>query len=438
MPFYRTLRRLGLAALLCLTVPLAALEWNGEFTSYGSIAFADGTFPKNEAATLLSAEQRVGDGQIRFSGKIFASSAHDSSPAFLLRELEYTRNFEFADSFLREISLQAGLSRFTWGKSDELRILDILNPQYLNFLQFDGIEERKLGRMAISAAVTFGEGSRFELILLPGMSPSVLDNRELMPKALADLYRTAAAFPGISISRMEQGPAGGIGESALALRFRDRIGSFDYDLYLYRGNDNLPGFAWRSADFSNPTNLQGRIEEQYPRLTMLGADCEFPLGSFVLRADLAFFASGKSYAMGGDAGALDAMSGGNGLLVKKSLAFVIGIDTQHFLFPDLYANLQYGMTAVLEHDDRLLAKAVENTLTLRLEYGAAGDRFRPAIGLGWLIDRGLQLNPEYRIRLDDGAGMALGIWLLWMEKTDYLLGDLDGQDFGYLSFHVKY
>ncbi|HPH01727.1 MAG TPA: hypothetical protein PK297_02060 [Spirochaetota bacterium] len=424
-----------------LIVPVLALQGfglQGDLTLYGSAILDGGEYAKNSAEMTFTATERIGESMIRTEVDCFWSSVHGSQPDILIREASWKHVFEVSESGLvRSLTLSAGMLRFTWGKSDELRVLDILNPQYLNFVLFDGIEERKLGRLAFGLEASLGDCTALEAVVLPLAGRTVIENQAMMPKAMRDLYAAGRIWSGFEVRETWEARQS-LDDLSLALRWRDQIFGVDYGFYWYHGYHNLPVFKWTNVDFSNPADPLALILQEYRKTDMLGIDFEAALGSFVFRGEVALYVKGKTFQMGQTAAIADAMGGGDGTRAKRYLQYVIGFDNRNFLVEKLYLNLQFSQNRILEHDSVLQQDAVETIGTARVEYGFDRDIVTLKLGFGWFVSRGWQGNPEVSFKIDDGVALGIGAWLMQFEATDPMYGSFDKMDFGYITMSAKF
>lgn len=407
---------------------LAGFNFNAALSLYGGATFERGDILRTSGNLLLKAAETIGGGEVKATLDVYCTTLEGDKAAYLIRELYYRRGFEFEEKFVREFELRAGFEKHTWGKSDELRVLDILNPQYLNFVLFDKIEERKIGRFTLAAGLSFGQKSKLEVLFLPVTQASVLDNRILMPKAMQELY-TLQSMGSNTIDESLPGLQD-LSASSVGARLKSQVLGFDIDFYFYSGSWTQPRFVWTSTS---------NIHRQYNRVMLAGFDFERNVGSFVFRGEVAWFFSGRSFSMNGPATMMDVgLGGGNGILEKDYVQVVVGFDSRDFLLPRLYCNLQYGCNRVLAHDARMLQEATEHLLTARLEYTLCKEALALRASAVWYLSRGFQVNPEIGIKLDSGTTLNLGAWLINTDREDYLLGSYDNLDFAYLSFVVNF
>ena len=126
------MRGMRFILVLALTVPVMALQGfalQGELNLYGSAILDGGEYAKNSAELTITASERVGQSMIKTEVDCVWSSVHERQPDILIREASWKRVFEISEEgLLRSVTTSAGMLRFTWGKSDELRVLDIINP----------------------------------------------------------------------------------------------------------------------------------------------------------------------------------------------------------------------------------------------------------------------------------------------------------------------
>lgn len=409
-----------------LPVGLSALDMGGEVQAYTAAKLNGGEFLKNSALLRLRLQQRIGDGAVRAELDGFYSTVHSNQPALMIKELGYRARFNLDGGFISRLELQGGLCRYTWGKSDEIRILDILNPQYLNYVTFDPIEERKLGRLAFDLGIKLANGMRLQAILLPILQKSVLDYYPLMPKAMQDAYTLQrTSTNGFSVQQVDPA-ASGLKQASVGLRFRDSRFGIDYDVYLYHGYFNQPSFFWRSALL---------VEEEYTIVDMLGMDFETTLGSLGLRGELAWFNNGRMFFLQ-PAAIMPPLN--DGTMEKRFLQIVLGVDGRDLLLRGFYFNLQYGFSHIIDYDANLLPRESEHLITWKLEYGFDRNTITVALNGAIYLERGSFINPELSFRITGGGSLNFGVYLITADKEDYMFGTYDGMHFGYLKLSAAF
>lgn len=419
--------------LFLLTAPLSAFKLDGIMESYSGVIWEDGSWIRNAANLRLKSRSSIGPGSLLLDMDIKYDSVDSAQPGFVFRQLEYSHSFYFTKT-ITEIRLSGGLMQFSWGKSDELRILDVINPQDYNFSLFKDIADRQIGRLALSTTVSFGMYTSLQLVALPMERYSIFENSSLLPASMNQI-QTLAENNYIGYSEAEQSKK--IEDAGYAAKFTGTISSagLDYGFYYYHGNSVLPAYSWKiDTDYTN--NLSATRE--FPVVDMVGFAFEKSLSGFVIQGEVAWFFKGKKHQMDQVSMTNDVAVGGNGLLERDQLQYVVGFDHQNFIIKGLYFNAQFSQNFIIDHDSRIRQDAREDIITAQAKYDWKQKTY--TLELNWLffLRRGWMLNPELSFKLATGAYLKLGAYLIGADNDDYLLGNYDKKDFAYSKFSVEF
>lgn len=431
------------AVYICLIVLLLmapgsvfSFKIDGEMETYSGAIFDSSEWIRNSANLRVKSKNSIGPGSLSVECDIAYDSVNGDSPAFIMRQLEYSHSI-FLTGKISELRFGGGLMQFSWGKSDELRIVDILNPQNYNFSLFQEISDRQLGRLALSASITFGMYTTLQVVVLPMERFSMLDNRQLLPSSMAEVQ--SMSDNGYISSSIQQASKK-IKDTGVAARLTGTLTGpgLDYGFYFYHGNSLLPSFSWSPVTVSSNNTMGLHVERQFPTLDMVGFAFEKALSGFVFQGEIAWFFHGKQHQMTRTAMTNSVASGGNGLLERDLIQYVVGFDHQNFIIKKLYFNLQFSQNYILDHTSILQQDAREDIVTVQFKYDWLQKTVQFETTAIWYMRRGWMINPELSIKLATGAYLHLGAYLIGSDEDDYLLANYNKMDFGYLKFRIQF
>ena len=199
---------------------------------------------------------------------VYRINGRDDYRAQLLDESE--SEVEVGEAYLQgspapEFDLKLGRQILVWGKSDNLRVTDLLNPLDLREPGIVDIEDLRLP-VGMAKLDYFSGDWGFSLIALPEVRFSKL------PPFGSDFYQGAAPAP------PEQTPADGVEHMQYALAANGIFSGWDLAFYwadVYRDQGHL------SANGGAP-------ELRHSRITMAGSAANVALGNWLLKGELAY------------------------------------------------------------------------------------------------------------------------------------------------------
>ncbi|HEY9542202.1 DUF1302 family protein [Prevotella sp.] len=176
------------------------------------------------------------------------------------------------------LDLRMGRQIIVWGVADALRVTDCVSPfDYTEFLAQD-YDDIRMPVNALRARYTMGAVT-LEAVCNPVVDFFVLPTDERNPWAVrlpsAALPYTIDLESGMPEKRIRNMEFGG--------RLTVNLSGVDFSLSALRTWNKMPALCpTLSADRQSL-----RINGEYRRMTMLGADCSLPVGQFVFRAEVA-------------------------------------------------------------------------------------------------------------------------------------------------------
>lgn len=202
--------------------------------------------------------------------------------------------------------VRLGYGRLIWGRLDEIRPSDVINPIDTSRYFLEGRAEARLpvafarGRLFVNDATTF-EG----IVSLPGRRGRFDELDE--PSSPFNLTRdlVVIAVSGGKIRRME--PSSSWANVQTGGRLSSTLGRVDASVSAYRGFDAFGTLSLErsmQSDF-NPAVaplVVGELVERYAQFTMIATDAEAVVGPWAIRGEAAYFERVGSHALDVGAG----------------------------------------------------------------------------------------------------------------------------------------
>lgn len=268
------------AALLAPGSAVAQVDW--QLGGSADVRFGvalDGSLPIAEAAVELRASGEIGSGLLPdASFTVGLQGGYDAASG----AGDVGVDVAHATIYLDEVDVTVGKQRVTWGSTDGVNPVDVLNPRDLSFPP--GSE--KLAVPMLYASIYAADDFRVQAALVPVFTPPLLpgpDWRAVPP---------AAVPPGVEIVEQlpleEQRPAAALGNVQFGVRATALLGDFDVSATYVHGFRNQPT-RWARIE---PTNTPGEYLLQpmisYDRIDLIGLDFSGVLGDVVLRGEAAY------------------------------------------------------------------------------------------------------------------------------------------------------
>ncbi|OIO74878.1 MAG: hypothetical protein AUJ57_01375 [Zetaproteobacteria bacterium CG1_02_53_45] len=284
---------LTIAALLLSTSAASAAEW----TMHGAL--------KNETAYFLSGEKRLDKLQNRLDLKPEASFGHgwefrgrvlgwydaamdieqtnatDLTPAIKQHYRTYLQSKEAyllygGDMF----DFRMGQQQIVWGKTDGLRMLDIINPLDMREFMLDDFLDSRIGLWSARLnwyADIGGSQHEFEFIVIPDARPM-----QLAPTGSRWAFAQPAAPAGVAVTLQGGGePSWRPADMEAGMAWRSNLDGWDLSLNWFYG--------WKDSPSLQKSLTPGllTLTPVYQRMNTVGGSFSNAFGSLVLRGELA-------------------------------------------------------------------------------------------------------------------------------------------------------
>lgn len=381
-----------------------------------------------------------------YEAKIHKDQHTETDNDFLLKEAYFQiRKPKYSFALGRQI--------VTWGKLDNVAVLDRFSPQdYKRFIMYDK-QERKLP-MLMAKFDYFGDNFDVEAVLAPFFEHSevpifdsdwaVYDQLKTTflegnyPQATKDVIRR------IRVEQREDLIDDTLDNIQCGLRWRQRLDGADVAYYYMYVNNSLPGLKEKTAygndlkrflNYPNNTNLARLLAlgpsdedltliEEHPHTHVFGIDAETVLGAYGLRGELAA-ALGQPY-----------MRNDFSYVRKDTLTLGLGLD--HTTANNLYYNIQFIETIIMDYESIFFedefGHQITATLTQELMRGKLILGLKHAYNLSygdWM------LNPRITYKIKGGLETSL-CGFIFNGKPTTTFGRYSDKDLFYLQLKYNF
>lgn len=300
--------RLATLLTLLLTLTLGAAQ-SVEIGGRAAATFGvtvEGDLPLAAAELALTLKGEVGAGYFPDAAyRATLLTGYDAATGGAWAELDEA----VVTAYLGQVELSAGKQRRSWGSTDGVNPVDVLNPRDLTFPP----DARKLAVPMLHADV-YASDVRVELALLPVFTPARLPGESWRPALTPELP------PGVSVVEVfppeENRPAAEIGNVQFGVRGTLDLGGFDVSGTYFHGFRTQPTMSAHVEPGDAPGQVRLQPVLDYERVHLLGIDFSGAVGDVVLRGEAAYGIPVGSSGPGGSAGShsLQAVLGGEYLI----------------------------------------------------------------------------------------------------------------------------
>lgn len=177
--------------------------------------------------------------------------------------------------------IRAGAGRIIWGRLDEFQPTDVVNPLDLRTFLLQGRSDARLPVGFVRGRWLISEAASLEGIVVPVFRRAVFDqlDEETSPFNVG----LGSVVSGFSRTIMRDEPNVGWKNLQGGARFAATTSRVDWSAVVYRGFRSFPVVTARQ------TALGARLNETFPRFTMVGGDFETVNGQWGIRGEVAAF-----------------------------------------------------------------------------------------------------------------------------------------------------
>ncbi|MCM8781006.1 MAG: hypothetical protein NC908_03695 [Candidatus Omnitrophica bacterium] len=366
------------------------------------------------------------------------------------------------DIFLKEayfkiekpkFSLALGRQIVSWGKLDEVVVLDRLSPQeYKRFILY-GKEERKIPQAMLKFNY-FGNGYRFETIVLPVFKASdvrFFGSDWSIYNHLLD-YIKDGKYPIVvkdTVGRIKIKEDHNLNSKSLdniqvGLRLRSKISDIDYGLYYMnlfhsiatlRENTTTGNILKRFINFPTEDNLLALVALgptdrdltlilEHPRTQIIGIDAETVLNTYGIRAELAM--------------CLEQPYLRDDFAYTQKDTLTIGIGLDHTTPGEFYFNIQFIENCILGYEPLFPDERNSHQVNLNLSQNFFRDKFIFTLKHGYNLSyRDWMLNPKLTYKIKPEFELSLSGFIFEGGATT-LFGRFRNKDLVYLEIRYRF
>ena len=263
------------------------------------------------------------------------------------------------DLELREFYLEATLGRtfltlgkqhIVWGKTEGLKVLDVVNPQDFREFVLEDFDESRIPLWAVNAEIPIKD-IVLQLVWLPDQTYNVIPEADALYALTASMFKPKFPPGAIVERRPLRRPRHLLADSDAGLRLSAFWHGWDLTLnYLYHYHDNPVLFQKRSL---SPEGSRVTVTPRYTRTHLVGGSFSNAFGDFTVRGEggLSF---DRAFATRDPANA-------DGVIRSHELAYGLGLDWRGL--DETLVSVQFFQNWIIGNTRGLLLDAIGNTVS---------------------------------------------------------------------------
>jgi hypothetical protein len=218
-------------------------------------------------AFALKAEYQTDDIAFNFDGELQYDAAYDFHSGFSNQAKdEYKYRFWLNEAYFQwgwgHYDISLGYQKIVWGRADDLRIVDVVNPLNLkDFVLFD-LDEYKISQPMLRVETTLSDWD------IEGLWVLASEPNKLPP--------TGSEF---NLSSTGSIPDSHPNDGEFGIQAQIFLHGTDISFYAFRGRNDNPVL----------TNTATGYRFEYYQETMFGTSLSRPIGNWITRSELAWF-----------------------------------------------------------------------------------------------------------------------------------------------------
>ena len=293
--------------------------------------------------------------------------------------------------------LRLGQQQVVWGKTDGLRLLDVVNPLNMQEFLLDDFLDSRMGLVAARLnyyAYLGGNEHEFEFLYIPDAKPA-----EFAPRGSRWGYTLPTAPAGFSLNVVEGNkPSFGTSDAEYGMAWRANLDGWDVSLNWFQGWKDTPSIQKSIS----PGVLT--LTPVYQRMDTIGGSASNAFGAFVVRAELAMN-SNELITTSVAPKSVDTWNAAVALDYKANNWLISGqIFTRH----------------LQDWDNTMIEKEDSGFVTLLLSTDFMNDKLKPEmIVLMNYSDGSSMLRPKVSYEFSDEVLGRVGVDMFEGDKTDF-------------------
>ncbi len=328
----------------------------------------------------------------------------------------------FERKWFSGVSFKAGHVLYSWGKGDEYRPSDIINPQDYSNYSFTPGNDRKIPVWSLNVKTRFHENWRWSFIIVPVHKGNELpgENNPWQDPSMQKMQ--ALGITSISLT----GPEAKLVNSTYAIKTYFKVFDVDFSIGYLSGYGNQPVLTGIAPPTANM---------EYKYLRMITFDFEFVLGGIGWRGEIAYFPQGKYFTQ-------DTPPTNPAMIERKQIAAIFGFDKLDLFVKGMYINIQVIFEHIFDRDDgNVIAK--ENIFSVSLNWYYEGRKFKIEIGgIYGITNKELMLRPKITWKAQNDFNVLLGAILIFgknsYEYSQAPLGKFFNKDYIFIEANYSF
>jgi len=324
-----------------------------------------------------------------------------------LRELFY-------ENQIGDWYLVFGKQQIVWGKSDGLKVLDVVDPQSYREFILEDFEQSRIPLWTLNLEQTFNDWT-MQLLWLPDQTYHALPKPDAT-YAFSSPRLVPQAVPGVAVQlRQPMRPNDVIADSDAGIRMSGFVDGWDLSLnYLYQ-YDNQPALHQQLEVSSSPVVV---LTPRYHRTHVLGGSFSRAFGDWVTRAELGYFT--EHYFLTRNPSVVD------GVARSEELNYVLGLDWSGM--SDTFISAQLFQSWLPGYDGGIVRPRLDTSTTFLIRRNLNNDTL--TIELLWIANAndgdGL-VRPKISYDLEDNIRIWSGLDIFYGNQSG-LFGQFDKND----------
>ncbi len=400
---------------------------------------------KNFGDTEVKVTLRAEDDTLRPAedSKSYLRDDNRGPQRIYLREAYISHDISI-NSIIDSVNLKLGRIIYSWGNADEVKPVDVINPQDYSNLYFTLLPERKYGVLSGSMTIFITENFFIEGVVVPEFRPSEVASNVFVQREAREFEENPllALNPGGA-----EEPQADNHENSYAARLGLTLFDVDMHVNYYYGYDHLPNYRMGLVGAPGTAGCV-QVTPFYDKIQMFGFDFQRALfWGIAVRGEGAYFERGKYFRYTDESAAgtplasplfADIAAGGTGLLERDYIEYTAGFDDHDFIFDDLYLNLQFNQRIILGYRDTLRDRKYRNMVLWDMRYSFFNQKVRLSTRGAYDVgDKSVYANAELSLRLAEQFELMIGGWVVEGER-DTLIGQFDPYDMAYAAGRLTF
>ena len=248
-----------------------------------------------------------------------------------------------------------GKQQVSWGKTDGLKVLDIVNPQSFRAFILEDFDDSRIPQWMVNIETTIGEWDA-QALWIPDQSYHALPDSEAYYTFTSNQFAPKPPA-GVTVKQNAvKRPGSIIKDSDFGLRFSRFWMGWDLSLnYLYQ-YDNTALF-YRQLNIT-PAGAVITLMPQLRRTHVFGGSFSNAFGSWVMRGELAYYT--KRYYL------TDGMTDSDGITRGSETSYVLGLDWSGL--ENTLLSLQFFQSVATKRDAATLRDKTDTSFSLLLNH----------------------------------------------------------------------